>query len=288
MSLKCNIVHITMPSNPTSELIAAVGDRLTPTERRIAEAVLDEPTLLAFGTVSNLATRVGTSRPSIVRFATKLGFDGYTGLQSHVRRGLSDQLARPSDRIRSEDASSSREQAEIMAGIDSVFEAVDRGRFREFSGLIVPADHVWVVTGESSRAGGHALHSGLKMVRPGVHLVSDHDIARDLADAGPNDVAVLFDFFRYRRATITAAETLGSLGTPMIAITDGPLSPLASLTDHWCQVTIPAVGPFDSSVPAVAAAELLVAQVSRDLKEEARDRIDRTEALWDATGTFYP
>jgi len=280
-------MHIIMPSSPTSELIAAVGDRLTPTERRIAEAVLDEPTLLAFGTVSNLAIRVGTSRPSIVRFATKLGFDGYTSLQTHVRRGLSDQLARPSDRIRSEDASSSRERAEIAAGIDSVFEAVERGRFREFSDLIVPADRVWVVTGESSRAGGHALHSGLTMVRPGVHLVSDHSIGRDLADAGPNDVAVLFDFLRYRRATITAAETLGSLGTPMIAITDGPLSPLAALTDHWCQVTIPAVGPFDSSLPAVAAAELLVAQVSRDLKEEARDRIDRTEALWDATGTFY-
>ncbi len=281
-------MHIIMPSSPTSELIAAVGDRLTPTERRIAEAVLDEPTLLAFGTVSNLATKVGTSRPSIVRFATKLGFDGYTGLQTHVRRGLSDQLARPSDRIRSEDASSSRERAEIAAGIDSVFEAVDRGRFREFSGLIVPANRVWVVTGETSRAGGLALHSGLTMVRPGVHLVTDHNIARDLADAGPGDVAVLFDFFRYRRATITAAETLGSLGTPMIAITDGPLSPLAALTDHWCQVTIPAVGPFDSSVPAVAAAELLVAQVSRDLKDKARDRIDRTEALWDATGTFYP
>lgn len=280
-------MHIIMPSSPTSELIAAVGDRLTPTERRIAEAVLDEPTLLAFGTVSNLAIRVGTSRPSIVRFATKLGFDGYTSLQTHVRRGLSDQLARPSDRIRSEDASSSRERAEIAAGIDSVFEAVERGRFREFSDLIVPADRVWVVTGESSRAGGHALHSGLTMVRPGVHLVSDHSIGRDLADAGPNDVAVLFDFLRYRRATIMAAETLGSLGTPMIAITDGPLSPLAALTDHWCQVTIPAVGPFDSSLPAVAAAELLVAQVSRDLKEEARDRIDRTEALWDATGTFY-
>jgi DNA-binding MurR/RpiR family transcriptional regulator len=280
-------MYIMTVSSPTSELIAAVGDRLTPTERRIAEAVLNEPTLLAFGTVAKLAKRVGTSRPSIVRFATKLGFDGNPGLQTHVRRGLSDQLARPSDRIRSEETSSNRERDAIAAGIESVFEVADRGRFQEFSGLIVPADRVWVITGETSRAGGLALHSGLTMVRPGVRLVTDHNIARDLADAGPNDVAVLFDFFRYRRATITAAETLGSLDTPMIAITDGPLSPLASLTDHWCQVTVPAVGPFDSSVPAVAAAELLVAQVSRDLKDKARDRIDRTEALWDATGTFY-
>ncbi len=54
------------------ERIAAVGVRLTPTERRIAESVLDDPTLLAFGTVSDLAAKAKTSHPSIVRFATKL------------------------------------------------------------------------------------------------------------------------------------------------------------------------------------------------------------------------
>ena len=82
-------------------------------------------------------------------------------------------------------------------------------------------------------------------------------------------------------------ETLAALGTTILAITDGPLSPLAALTDHWCQLAVPAVGPFDSSVPAVTAAELLVGQVARDLKGHARDRIDRTELLWESTGTFH-
>jgi DNA-binding MurR/RpiR family transcriptional regulator len=126
----------------TSRLIASVGDRLTATERRIAQAVLDEPTLLAFGTVSDLAARVGTSRPSIVRFATKLGFDGYTELQTHVRRGLSDQLARPRDRVRTAGSSASRERAEIVAAVDSVFEIAEQGRFREFSKRVVAADRV--------------------------------------------------------------------------------------------------------------------------------------------------
>ncbi len=280
-------MYIMLPTQ-TTELIASVSDQLTPTERRIAEAVLDEPTLLAFGTVSDLAARVGTSRPSIVRFATKLGFDGYTELQAHVRRGLSDQLARPSDRIRTGDSSASRERSEVVAALESVFELAEQGRFADLSKRIVAADRVWVATGESSRAGGHALHSGLKMVRPSVHLVREHNIARDLADAGPNDVAVVFDFYRYRRTTILAAETFASLGSTILAITDGPLSPLASMAGSWLQVSIPAVGPFDSSVPAVAAAELLVAQVSRDLEARARDRIDRTESLWDKTGTFCP
>lgn len=271
----------------TSQLIASVSDRLTSTERRIAEAVLDEPTLLAFGTVSDLATRVGTSRPSIVRFATKLGFQGYTELQAHVRRGLSDQLSRPADRIQTGGATVGGARDEVVAAIEGVFDVSDRGRFREFSERIVAAERVWVASGESSRAGGHALRSGLSMVRPNVHLIRDQSIARDLADAGPDDVAVVLDFRRYRQATVRAARTLAALDVTILAITDGPLSPLAALTEHWCELSVPAVGPFDSSVPAVAAAELLVAQVARDLKEDARDRVIRTESLWERTDTFY-
>ena len=44
------------------ELIASVGDRLTPTERRIAQEVSSDPSLLVFGTVSDLAERADTSR----------------------------------------------------------------------------------------------------------------------------------------------------------------------------------------------------------------------------------
>ena len=40
------------------DLIASVNDRLTPTERRIAEAITTDPSLLAFGTVTDLADRV--------------------------------------------------------------------------------------------------------------------------------------------------------------------------------------------------------------------------------------
>ena len=100
-------MNIRASETSTLDLIAAVSSELTPTERRIAEAVLAEPTLLAFGTVSDLADCVGTSRPSIVRFANKLGFQGYTLLQQHVRSSLSQQLSRPSERIRQDNITTS-------------------------------------------------------------------------------------------------------------------------------------------------------------------------------------
>jgi len=276
----------TMVSTATPDLIAAVGDRLTPTERRIAEAVLAEPTLLAFGTVSDLADRVGTSRPSIVRFAHKLGFDGYSQLQEHVRRRLSQRISRPSERIRRDDPTMVPARAALEGALASVFEATRGDRLEALAGPIIAARTVWIISGETSRAGAHALRSGLTMIRPAVNLVEDHDMGRDLSGAGPGDTAVVFDFARYRRRAVRAARILAELGVAIVAITDGPLSPLAGLTDTWCELAVPAVGPFDSSVPAVAMAELLVAHVATRLHDGATQRIDRTEELWAATETF--
>ena len=275
-----------VPVTSTLDLIAAVSSDLTPTQRRIAEAALAEPTLLAFGTVSDLAGRVGTSRPSIVRFATKLGFDGYTDLQQHIRDDLSHRLSRPSERIRSDEDPGVSARATINDAISSVFDAVEGDRIDALVTPIVCGRKIWVLSGETSQAGAHALRSGLSMVRPGVRALEEHSYGTELSDATPGDTAIVIDFPRYRKQVTLAASVLAETGVTVVAITDSPLSPLVALADTWSQIKVPAVGPFDSSVPIVAMCELLVAKVARELQDVATDRIDRIEALWDKTETF--
>lgn len=270
----------------TLDLVAAASSKLTPTQRRIAEAVLAEPTLLAFGTVSDLADRVGTSRPSIVRFATKLGFDGYTELQQHVRSDLSHNLSRPSERIRSAGDAVIPARVAIDDAIASVFDVLESGRLKDMVKPVVRAKSVWVLSGETSQAGAHALHSGLSMVRPGVRVLDEQTYGTDLSDAGSRDVAVVFDFHRYRRQVSIATRALASAGVRVVAVTDSPFSPLVEFADTWVQIEVPPVGPFDSSVPVVAMCELLVAEVAKELFEGATDRIDRIEALWEKTEAF--
>lgn len=268
------------------ELIATMNDRLTPAERRIAAAVLADPTQVAFSTVSDLAERARTSRPSVVRFATKLGFAGYTDLQNWVRAGVSRRLSSPSHRIRHPEGSPGPVRRAIDNAVQAVFEQLTPERLSALAEPIARARCVWILTGETSSAGAHVLHSGLSMVRPHVVLIEEHTAGRDLSGAGPEDVAVVIDFARYRRHAVTTARALAAVGVPVVAITDGPLSPLAGLTANRCELTIPAVGPFDSSLPAVLSAELLVSRVVGFLGDSARDRIDRLESLWQTTGVF--
>jgi len=268
------------------ELVSDVSGTLTPTERKIAMLVAEDPTLIAFGSVSAIASRVDSSRPSVVRFATKLGFSGYTELQEWVRKGLIRQLAKPSVRVRQPSQARMNRQAVIDAATAAANAFAD-GRVARLAGPIANAESVWIISGESSRAGASVLLSGLSMIRPGVRMIEHHTLGRELCHAGKNDVAVVFDFARYRQSSVTAARAMVDLGVPLVAITDSPLSPLASLTQDWCELRIPAVGPFDSALPAVVAAEILVSEVVHLLGDVVRERLDRLEEQWRATGTFY-
>jgi DNA-binding MurR/RpiR family transcriptional regulator len=271
-----------------SAALVEVGDRLTPAERRVADALVADPTLLAFGTVSDLAERVGTSRPTIVRFATKLGFAGYPELQATARAGLSRQLSTPRERVRDRDATSRRDLHLLVESLRTLEQVVSSGALRDLATRVAKANAVWIASGETSMASAHALQSGLGIIHRNVHLLDEYSLGRDLVGAGPRDVAVISDFRRYRRSSITAAKALQRRSVPIVAITDSPLSPLAPYADALIELTIPAVGPFDSSVLTVALAELVVAEVALIDRSSVQERIDRTEELWEATATFVP
>lgn len=265
--------------------IASLNEQLTPTERRIAAAVLADPSLLTFGNVSTLAVSVGTSRASVVRFATKLGFAGYSEMQQRVREEVSVQLTKPIQRVRL-DESVEPLKTIIVNAVHSSFSTLSSESLDALAAPIATATNVWILSGETSMAGAIVLNSGLTMIREHVRLVHEHATSRELCGATKQDVAVVFDFSRYRKNAIESARILEGLGVPIVAITDSPFSPLSSLTELRCELTIPAVGPFDSSVPAVIAAELLVSQVVHKLGDRATKRIEQLESLWQATGVF--
>ena len=177
--------------------------------------------------------------------------------------------------------------ARLLDAIDGVFESLPDERLDALVKPVVGARHVWVISGETSQAGAQKLYTGLSMLRSDVRLVTEQEMGRELVGARSGEVAIVIDFSRYRRHSITATKALAGAGVTILAITDGPLSPLAQISDAWVHLKIPAVGPFDSSVPAVVAAELIVARTAVLLGDDARERIDRLESLWQATGTFF-
>ncbi len=257
--------------------IAAVADELTPTDRRIARLIIDDPTTPAFGTLADVARRAGTSGPSVVRFATKLGFDGYTDLQGRIRASLTQRLIpahRPIDRIRTD-------RDGIPSGQPAFLTEAERDTLSIMARSVAAARQVLVVCAETSAAPGLILATNLGLLRPGVSRLSISAAGRaSVIDLGPGDVAVAIDFPRYERSVVAATTNLAANSCPVLALTDGPLSPLAAVAERWLGLDVRPVGPFDSVVTVVAAVEALVADVAERLRPSAGPRLDRIEAAW--------
>src|SRR5262245_36482518 len=75
-----------------ADRIGLTAPRLTASERRVAEVVLDDLKIVAFGTVAQLAARSNTSGPTVLRFAVKRGFQGFADLQAASQTEIVDAL----------------------------------------------------------------------------------------------------------------------------------------------------------------------------------------------------
>jgi DNA-binding MurR/RpiR family transcriptional regulator len=265
---------------------------LTPAERRVAEAVLADPRAVAFGTVAELADRSGASGASVVRLATRLGYDGFVDMQAAVQDDVGGQHLGPAvERIRQPVASDAvaRTLEVELANVRRTLESIDPGDHRKAVGLMAdPARAVHVLAGDAEEGIGAMLASSLSMLRPGVSQVagSDAAVARQLAALARRDVVIALDLRRYERWVLSHAGAAADRGARVIAITDGALSPLTDIATVAFVVAASGVGPFDSHVGTLALANSLVTGVAATLRSTATRRLDRVEAAWQACGAL--
>jgi DNA-binding MurR/RpiR family transcriptional regulator len=273
--------------------------QLSPAERRVAEVVLRDPECVAFGTVARVAERAGTSGASVVRLSTRLGYPGYSGLQAAVQRAIGQQLRPAVERIRDMGPASPHPGAATPAGgapgvlsrtlraeldnVDRTLSAVDAGAFERAVTLLADRRRpVRVVAGDAEAGVGAMLASGLALVRGDVAEVggSDVAVARQLAGTGPETLLVAIDLRRYERWVVEHVTRAVGEGATLVAVTDGPLSPLAALASVSFAVAAEGAGPFDSHVGTLALFDLLVGQAAERLRESAVDRLERVESAW--------
>lgn len=268
--------------------VAAAAAELTPAERRAADALLDDPKLVAFGTVAQLAARSGTSGPTVVRLASKLGFDGFVGLQAAVQEELADQLRPATERIREPPLPGDVVARVLAADLENVRASLEAVAPEDFQGAVgLLADRrraVHVLAGELAAPLGLALVTQLDLLRPGVGAIGGSPVrtSRRLAAVGRGDVVVVIDHRRYERWVLGAAGRAAAAGAVLVAITDRRLSPLAAGARHTFVVRARGAGPFDSHAGGLSLVHALVAGVAARLRRAAVGRIDAVEAAWAA------
>lgn len=272
---------------------AAADDGLAPAERLVVETILDAPARVAFGTVAELAARSGTSGPTVLRVARKLGFDGYRSLQAAAQAELTGRLEPAATRIRRTAAGADdplgRAALAEVANVEATLRGVDPAAFTAAVRLLADRKRrVLVLAGDAEAGIAATAGSQLAQLRDGVEVLagSPTAITARVAFAGRADVVLAVDVRRYDAWVLDVLARLRDAEVTVVAVTDGPLSPLAAGAAAWFAVTAEGAGPFDSHVGTLALLHALVAGVADRLRGSATERLDRIEAAWSASGAL--
>jgi DNA-binding MurR/RpiR family transcriptional regulator len=271
--------------------IEAHRAQLSPAERQVAEVVLRDPEAVAFGTVARVAERSGTSGASVVRLATRLGYPGFSSLQSAVQGAIGQQLRPAVERIRDERGSDvvTRTLRAELDNVERTLAAVDPDGFAIALRLLADRQRsVVVVAGDAETGVGAMFATALSLVREGVTQVSGSDVAvaRQMAACGPDTVVVALDLRRYERWVVEHVTRAVAAGASAVAVTDSLLSPLAAEAVVSFTVSAEGAGVFDSHVGMLALANALVTGAAAQLRRSATDRLDAVEAAWRAAGAL--
>jgi DNA-binding MurR/RpiR family transcriptional regulator len=274
-----------------AQRIGKLGASLTNAERRVAEVVLERPALVAFGTVADLAAASGAGAATVVRLASKLGFDGFTTLQASVQHDLAGQLRPAAERIREPvgtDVVARHLQLE-MTNVQSTLDGLEAVVLADVVEHLATSDaRVVVLSGDASKGVAMQLVGDLSALRDDVGMIDGNDVAvrRSVALLGPADVMVTIDLRRYDRWVVDAARDAADRGVWSVAIADSVLSPLAEIANRTLVVAAGGAGPFDSHVGTLALVNVIVTGVADALRAVATDRLDRVESAWRHAGAL--
>jgi DNA-binding MurR/RpiR family transcriptional regulator len=280
-----------MPDMEVETRIRQAGTRLTTAERRVAQVVLERPQLVGFGTVADLAEAAGAGAATVVRFAAKLDFDGFSALQASVQRDLAHQLRPAAERIRelAGDTPIDRHRSAELSNVTATLDAVQPAALEAVVALLADTSRcVLVLAGDAERGVAMQFATDLGALRPGVEVLGGTDVTvrRQLALAGPRATVVVVDLRRYERWLLDAFDQARAAGHTIVALSDGVLSPLAMGADRSFAIAAASVSPFDSHVGTLALFDLLVANAAERLRDIATERLQQVEAAWAAGGSL--
>src|SRR3954453_10202232 len=216
-NLSASIQRLCSSPVEVADRIGKASTSLTNAERRVAEVVLANPQLVAFGTVADLAEGAGSGAATVVRLATKLGFEGFSALQASIQQDLANQLRPAAERIRDpavHDSLNAHLQLEL-GNVQTTLGELDQEAVADVvAHLADPTHRIFVLSGDASRGVAAQFVGDLNALRTDVLLVDGNDVAvrRMVALMEENDALVTVDLRRYDRWLVEAARKAAKPG----------------------------------------------------------------------------
>jgi DNA-binding MurR/RpiR family transcriptional regulator len=269
-------------------------DRLTQSQKRIAEYIVEHSQAVAFATVDQMAARLGVNPSTIVRFTYRLGLNGFPDLQERMRELLRGQLSRTGDPIKESHAAAHLAGSSVGASLSHDWQnlhqtiaGLDAASFDGAVNALARARRVYVVAGFSTFPVAHYFALILDRLRSDISLLASNDAFSTprLVELQPDDCVVAFTFPLYASATHRIVKWAKETRAKVVAVTDSPISAVGQLADIVLIAAAAGSGMHNSLVAPMAVANALLNGVAAAKGASAQERYSRRNRMmnrWDA------
>ena len=206
--------------------VTEIYPSLTPSQKMVADYVLEHLDAMAFTTLDDVALQVGVSTTTIIRFARMMGYSGYSDMLREIQSEVMDKVSLPK-RLRNakEKTDLDNLMAEIMQNdIDNITHTVT-----DLSGdllgqavdKILGARNVYVLGMHGAFSLAHYTITRLGQIRPNVRLVQSVGMIfpEEMAGSNSKDVCIAFMFPRYSKIASDIIAWLKKMGVHIVLFT---------------------------------------------------------------------
>jgi DNA-binding MurR/RpiR family transcriptional regulator len=250
--------------------------------QRIARFALEKPHDLALGTVAAVAEATEVQPSAMIRFANALGYRGFSDMQQVFRGHLVERSASYRERIdqlRLQQLNGQRAPAGVLhqlvgdsvAELGQLEESIRESELKAAVKLIAGAPRIHVLAQRRAFPVASYLAYALGQLELRTHLLDGAGgmLSENLRAVDKADVLLVASFRSYSPEVVHAAQSCSARSVSVVAITDGPLSPLVAPAKVCFELADDSSKPFRSLVAPLCLAQALVMSTGHHLAEKA-------------------
>lgn len=263
------------------------GKRLSKGHRKIAQYIVEHYDKAVFMTASKLGESVGVSESTVVRFASAMGYEGYPQLQRSLQELVSHRLT-ANQRFEMATEIDPREALGVvlksdMQNLRATMEQMDAAVFEDVVNRLLSAKSIYVMGLRSAAPLAQFMGYYLNYIFDNVHLVSSGatDVFEEISKLKENDVLVGISFPRYSTRTLEAMRFAKRCGAQVVAITDGPMSPLADMADATLTARTDMASFVDSLAAPLSLINALLVALGLHRKDALKEHFRQLESIWE-------
>ena len=169
-----------------------------------------------------------------------------------------------------------------MQNLRATMEGMDAQVFEDVVQRMLQAKAIYVMGLRSAAPLAQFMGYYLNYIFDDVHLVSSGatDVFEEISKLHGGDVLVGISFPRYSTRTLEAMRFAKRCGAQVVAITDGPMSPLGDIADATLTARTDMASFVDSLAAPLSVINALLVALGLHRKEALSQHFRQLEAIW--------